>query len=225
MIMIIPALLLLPAQCQPTDCTHTCFDTPRAAAILIRKSVNRAGPGMGYGFVCAFCFCLAFFCLLCGLVLDGFSDVVRDQLEVKLAGRWTKYNTGEFAATTGFAYICFVMFMLFFVALLMFQGAVAEELSTLPTLRPGAGFNPYARMAVPAAMESQGAMPSGMMVNPVYAPYPLAMDPAAAAAAAALIQGGGLGLGGAKVPLPGAAGVREQVPSAAALGADPAGAL
>jgi hypothetical protein len=33
--------------------------------------------------VCAFCFTLAFFCLLCGLVLDGFRETVRDQLAVK----------------------------------------------------------------------------------------------------------------------------------------------
>jgi hypothetical protein len=32
--------------------------------------------------VCDFCFTLAFFCLLCGLVLDGFKDVVREQLQV-----------------------------------------------------------------------------------------------------------------------------------------------
>lgn len=48
-----------------------------------RKSIQKGGPGFGYGFVCAFCFTLAFFCLLCGLVLDGFKDVVQDQLAVK----------------------------------------------------------------------------------------------------------------------------------------------
>jgi hypothetical protein len=48
-----------------------------------RKSVQKGGPGFGYGFVCAFCFTLAFFCLLCGLVLDGFKDTVKDHLGVK----------------------------------------------------------------------------------------------------------------------------------------------
>jgi len=47
--------------------------------------MNKGSPGFGYGFVCAFCFTLAFFCLLCGLVLDGFKDVVKLQLEVKCA--------------------------------------------------------------------------------------------------------------------------------------------
>ena len=52
-------------------------------SVMCRKSVQKGGPGFGYGFVCAFCFTLAFFCLLCGLVLDGFKDNVQDQLEVK----------------------------------------------------------------------------------------------------------------------------------------------
>ncbi len=45
--------------------------------------MQKGGPGFGYGFVCAFCFTMAFFCLLCGLVLDGFKDTVQDELEVK----------------------------------------------------------------------------------------------------------------------------------------------
>lgn len=48
-----------------------------------RKSIQKGGPGFAYGFVCAMCFTLAFFVLLCGLVLDGFQDTVKDQLEVK----------------------------------------------------------------------------------------------------------------------------------------------
>lgn len=110
-------------------------------AILIKKSVQRAGPGFGYGFVCAFCFTLAFFCLLCGLVLDGFKDTVQDQLETKLPNTWSQINTGAYLGTIGFAYLCFVMFILFFFALILFQGAVTEELG-LPPVR----MNPYARM-------------------------------------------------------------------------------
>ena len=59
-----------------------------------RKSIDKRGPGLGYGFVVAMCFTLSFFVLLCGLVLDGFSDVVKQELEVKLADSWSKYNTG-----------------------------------------------------------------------------------------------------------------------------------
>ncbi len=47
------------------------------------KSIEKRGPGLGYGFVVAMCFTLAFFVLLCGLVLDGFRDVVTAELEVK----------------------------------------------------------------------------------------------------------------------------------------------
>lgn len=50
---------------------------------LGRKSINRSGPGFGYGFVLAYCFTLAFFCLLCSLVLDGFSETVTTTLENK----------------------------------------------------------------------------------------------------------------------------------------------
>ena len=46
-----------------------------------RKSINRSGPGFGYGFLVAFCFTLAFFCLLVGLILDSFKDVVKNTLE------------------------------------------------------------------------------------------------------------------------------------------------
>lgn len=57
--------------------------TPMVCPCMCRKSIQKGGPGFGYGFVCAFCFTLAFFCLLCGLMLDGFKDTVQDQLEVK----------------------------------------------------------------------------------------------------------------------------------------------
>ena len=43
-----------------------------------RKSINRAGPGFGYGFIVAFCFCLSFFLLLAGLVMDSFRPAVKN---------------------------------------------------------------------------------------------------------------------------------------------------
>lgn len=45
-----------------------------------RKSINRSGPGFGYGFLVAFCFTLAFFCLLVGLIMDSFKNTVEDNL-------------------------------------------------------------------------------------------------------------------------------------------------
>lgn len=65
----IDALPRILPTCQQFDCLNR------------RKSINKSGPGFGYGFIVAFCFTLAFFCLLCGLVLDGFQDVVKNQLE------------------------------------------------------------------------------------------------------------------------------------------------
>lgn len=52
-----------------------------SCVILIRKTVNQTGPSFGYGFIAAWCFVMSFFTLLCGLVMEGFKDVVSDQLE------------------------------------------------------------------------------------------------------------------------------------------------
>lgn len=41
---------------------------------------------------------------------------------------WSPYNTGEYIGTIAFAYICFIMFILFSFALVVFQSAVSEEL-------------------------------------------------------------------------------------------------
>ena len=38
-----------------------------------RKSINTSGPSFGYGFIMAWAFMMAFYTLLCGLVLDSFS--------------------------------------------------------------------------------------------------------------------------------------------------------
>lgn len=54
-----------------------------SCAVLAKKTVDRRGGGFGFGFVAAMCASLAFFSLLCGLVLDGFKDVVRSELQVK----------------------------------------------------------------------------------------------------------------------------------------------
>lgn len=45
-----------------------------------------------------------------------------------VVGVWTKVNTGTFLGTIGFAYLSFVMFILFFFGLVIFQSAVNEEL-------------------------------------------------------------------------------------------------
>ncbi len=41
---------------------------------------------------------------------------------------WSSVSTGVFIGTIAFAYICFVMFLLFAFALVVFQSAVSEEL-------------------------------------------------------------------------------------------------
>ena len=65
-------------------------------SLTARKSINRAGPGFGYGFIVAYSFALAFFLLLCGLVLDGFKQVVKETLEPaagELIARYTAHGT------------------------------------------------------------------------------------------------------------------------------------
>lgn len=54
---------------------------PCAVPYLRRKSINKSGPGFGYGFIMAWCFVMMFFMLLCGLVLDSFSGTVTESLE------------------------------------------------------------------------------------------------------------------------------------------------
>lgn len=41
----------------------------------------RGAPGFGYGFVLAWAFVLSFFNLMCGLILEGFKDVIKAELE------------------------------------------------------------------------------------------------------------------------------------------------
>jgi hypothetical protein len=63
-----------------------------------RKSIDQRGPGFGYGFIVAMCFTLAFFSLLCGLVLDGFKDTVTSLLEANresgAAASWEQCSSG-----------------------------------------------------------------------------------------------------------------------------------
>lgn len=49
-------------------------------------------------------------------------------LVAAVADTWTKINTGTYLGTIAFAYLCFVMFLLFFFALVIFQSAVNQEL-------------------------------------------------------------------------------------------------
>ncbi len=61
---------------------------PPCASLARSKSIEKRGPGVGYGFITAMCFTLAFFTLLCGLVLDGFKDVVSRQLAAQRELPW-----------------------------------------------------------------------------------------------------------------------------------------
>jgi hypothetical protein len=73
------------------------------------KSIEKRGPGLGYGFVSAMCFTLAFFVLLCGLVLDGFRETVAAELEAKrerLRARGGGGARAPLGPTSGIHYRC-----------------------------------------------------------------------------------------------------------------------
>ncbi|KXZ50149.1 hypothetical protein GPECTOR_17g785 [Gonium pectorale] len=73
----------------------------------------------------AWCFVLSFFCLLCGLVTSGFYPVVKDQLETQT--KWTRIDSGAYAGTTAFSFICAAFYMVFFVCLVVFQGGIMKQ--------------------------------------------------------------------------------------------------
>lgn len=122
-----------------------------SCVMLIKKSINRAGPGFGYGFIVAFCFCLSFFLLLCGLVLDGFKNVVKEVLEKPNVTVWTKYCTDTYMGALVFALLGFCTFFLFGIALVILQAGVSAQL--------GMGSAKYSALAAPgfaAAPFAQG---------------------------------------------------------------------
>ncbi|GFR46625.1 hypothetical protein Agub_g8230 [Astrephomene gubernaculifera] len=129
-----------------------------SCCILLKRSINRSGPGFGYGFMVAFCFTLAFFCLLVGLIMDGFREVIDTQLTEKpvssnstvsavLDTNWTKYSTELYVGAEVFAFICFAMFIIFFLTLVIFQAAVTDHLGINTEMS-----NPYVPMADGAAL-------------------------------------------------------------------------
>mmetsp|Transcript_16518 Transcript_16518/g.35726 ORF Transcript_16518/g.35726 Transcript_16518/m.35726 type:complete len:230 (-) Transcript_16518:301-990(-) len=102
-----------------------------SCVILIRKSINKSGPGFGYGFIMAWSFVMAFYCLLCGLVLDSFTtnvDFVTDQHELNNSTGWTSYYTQIYNGTIILAYICAGMFTIFFLCLVIFQGGITKTI-------------------------------------------------------------------------------------------------
>ncbi|KAL6755307.1 hypothetical protein V8C86DRAFT_2678901 [Haematococcus lacustris] len=97
-----------------------------SCVVLIRKSINRSGPSFGYGFVMAWCFVMAFFTFLCGLVLDSFGDVVKEHMEKET--NWKTYWTGAYYGTVALAFICSAMYMKFFLGMIIFQGGISKTI-------------------------------------------------------------------------------------------------
>lgn len=98
-----------------------------SCVILIRKSINRSGPGFGYGFIMAWSFVMAFYCLLCGLILDSFSTTALEDGDG--ASGWTQYYSSVYKGTVVLNYICASLFVVFFIALVSFQGGISKHLN------------------------------------------------------------------------------------------------
>jgi len=137
---------------------------------LIKKSINRAGPGFGFGFIVSFSFILAFFLLLCGLVLDGFRTTVQNleaydwsnptglannQTANPSGFKWSKYDSQTFVGAEVFALLNFCTFLMFGAALCILQAGVSEQLGIVD--------NRYAQLdaapviTVPTALQSADA--------------------------------------------------------------------
>eukprot|EP00199_Chlamydomonas_sp_CCMP681_P006188 CAMPEP_0119108960 /NCGR_PEP_ID=MMETSP1180-20130426/16460_1 /TAXON_ID=3052 ORGANISM="Chlamydomonas cf sp, Strain CCMP681" /NCGR_SAMPLE_ID=MMETSP1180 /ASSEMBLY_ACC=CAM_ASM_000741 /LENGTH=209 /DNA_ID=CAMNT_0007094647 /DNA_START=160 /DNA_END=789 /DNA_ORIENTATION=- len=96
-----------------------------SCAVLIRKSINKSGPGFGYGFIMGWCFVMAFFTFLCGLVLDSFGDVIKSQLEDE---KWKSYWTSAYYGTIALAFICSAFYLIFFLTMVIFQGGISKTI-------------------------------------------------------------------------------------------------
>lgn len=109
--------------------------------VLARRSYLRAAAGFGYGFMLAWALVLAFLCLMVGVVLQGFQDVVATRLAAAAAAAeagaeaWSPLATGAFNAAFGLAYVCAALYALFFLALLVFSREVSEGLGIAEQLR------------------------------------------------------------------------------------------
>jgi hypothetical protein len=98
-----------------------------SCVILVRKSINATGPSFGYGFIMAWSFMMAFYMLLCGLVLDSFSTSALTSDPNGSSG-WTQYYSDVYQGTVVFNYICASMFILFFLGFVVFQGGISKHL-------------------------------------------------------------------------------------------------
>lgn len=71
-----------------THCGRRAARPQMSCFVLVRRSWVREQPGFGYGAIVAWSFVMSFLLLMVGLVLEGFKDVVKTQLEPSERGRW-----------------------------------------------------------------------------------------------------------------------------------------
>lgn len=166
----------------------TLFNVVSCGVLLRRSMVRSAAPGFGYGCMLAATFVLSFLTLLVGLVLEGFRGTVGGELMANGGagaaggaaagsgggggGAWSDLANGTFAAAYGFSYLVAALFALFFLVLLVFQGAVTRELGIKDAMRA------HARAAEMGALASatghgNGAAAGGVDVGGGMAASPI----------------------------------------------------
>lgn len=97
---------------------------------LLGKTTFRSGAGFTYGFITSSSVHMALMCLLCFLVLRGFTDQVEVELENdkhEAGVDWESGDTLAFKASFWLALVSTVIYLAFFVVLVCDKGAVRRQ--------------------------------------------------------------------------------------------------
>lgn len=95
--------------------------------IMLGKTLASSGAGFGYGLLLASTLHMSVTSLLCALVLQGFEEMVEDELEDIDEVDWQGVETNTYAATWSLAYACTGLYFAYFVFLLFSPGAFRKE--------------------------------------------------------------------------------------------------
>ena len=95
--------------------------------ILLGKTLMATGAGFGYGLLLSSSLHMAVTSLLCALVMHGFEDTVKDELEKVEDIDWQGLETNTYEATWSFAYMAAGVYLVFFIWLFLAPGAFRKE--------------------------------------------------------------------------------------------------
>lgn len=102
--------------------------------------------------------CIACSCVRAAPPPPASSPATASPLAVAIITHWSKYTTELYVATEVFAIICFALLMIFFLVLVLFQGAVSDHLRISELLAGPAPYtHAHTKQAVHAANQQQPA--------------------------------------------------------------------